>query len=940
MVTALAFSHLKRITWLAMALGLATVTGVQGQMALPPPEVMRVMREFREVPGRVAAREYESALRTLNEAIPVIRNLIQEEPSFRPALGNALYMKGLCHLELQQYGDAQNSFMAFIREFPNHPNVIKGRVLLGEALLYQERWQDIVQWVTPALQSRMLMGGEMIMARQLLGEAHFQLEMWSEAMPHLHWLFRNGPDQRTRNAAVAQLSVCMVRLQRFEDLYRVMPYIHRSEAKFDIAMNLVLLEEGDNFLRDRRQDLALLLYRMVVPYAHLREHANQQLRNLRREREQIVRRASGLEHDRRRLRNLERMIEEIEATQADLEAFPDYDLELRTRLGDVYYGLKRFEEAIQLYLSIYELAPENELAERAMYSAYMAAFSAEDPYRAIDIARQYIEAYPNGEFWDDVTMHASGLLVNLERWFETVEMVDIGLAGNPQHTSADNMLYFKGYAEFQQSLLREALTSFARIKREHPRSPIIFNAMYWHALAHLFLQNYAEARDEFRELVRAAAGGPLREDGFYRQGVAEYGLGDFDTAKQTFIAFLGEYPNSHLASEAHAMIGDILASWGQLDEALERYATAVDTGVNTVQIDYATFQQARTFELENRWQDIIDLFDDYEARFPHEDVNYTEAAYWRGNAYRQLGKEREALEIFYDAIVNYGNEIRAYGLDFILRDLIHELDQVRADSPLALDMRERLNRELEKAVQEKKETLVLRLESLQHEVTANESLKTHLRERLLNPELIPEASPFTLMVMGRLGEETENTEFTAKVYEHFLNEFEDSDLILDALVGLSENRILTERYVEAIDLLQSITDRYPTLPQAAEAYMRLGEIHRMQGDTEQAIEMFTLILSVKDWRGVLWPRALLNIGDTHAAAGNLEEAFGFFQRVYVMYIGYPQQAATAYLRSAEMLNQLGRTNEARTTLEEMLGNRTIAQQPAAQEARAMMLRLQ
>ncbi len=937
MVTTRIFPHLKRIACLAMALGMAT--GVRGQISLPPPEVMRVMREFREVPARMATQEFEEALRTLNETIPVLRSLIQEDPSFRIALGSAIYMKGLSHLELQQYGDAQTSFMDFIRQFPNHPNVIKARVLLGEALLFQERWQDIVQWVTPALQSRMLMGGEMTMARQLLGEAFFQMEMWEEAMPHLHWLFRNGPDQRTRNAAVAQLSVCLVRLQRFHDLYRVMPYIHRSDAKFDIALNLLLLEEGDRFLRDRRQDLALLLYRMVVPYSHLQEHANRQLHDLSRERDRIVRRDSGLEHDRRRLRNLERMIEEIEGTQADLNVFPDYDLELRTRLGDVYYGLRRFEEAILLYLSIYELAPEHELAERAMYSAYMAAFSAEDPYRAIEIARQYIEAYPGGEYWDDVTMHASGLLVNLERWFETVEMVDIGLDGNPQHTSADNMLYFKGYAEFQQSQLREALESFARIKSEHSRSPIIFNAMYWHALAHLFLQNYAEARDEFRELVQAAVGGPLREDGFYRQAVAEYGLGDFDTAQQTFEAFLAEYPTSHLASEAHAMIGDILASWGQLDEALERYATAVDTGVNTVQIDYGTFQQARTFELESRWQDIIDLFDAYEARFPHEDVNYTEAAYWRGNAYRQLGKEREALEIFFDAVVNYGNEIRAYGLDFILRDLIHELDQVHADSPLALDMRERLNQEMARAQQEQKETLLLRLESLQHEVTANETLKAHLRERLLEPELIPEASPFTLMIMGRLGEESENSDFTASVYEHFLSEFEDSDLILDALVGLSENRIERESYVEAIDLLRSITDRYPTLPQAAEAYMRLGEIHRLQGETEDAIEMFSLILSVKDWRGVLWPRALLNIGETHAAAGNLEEAFGFFQRVYVMYIGYPREAAIAYLRSAEMLNQLGRVNEARTTLEEMLGNRTIAQQPAAQEARAMMLRL-
>lgn len=926
--------------WLLAILMLTPVLDqALGQANIPPPEMMRIMREMREVPQRMAAREFETALRTLNEGIPVIRTLMADDPSMSIALGHALYMKSLAHLELEQYRDAQTSFQEFIRAYPNDPNVLKARVLLGEALMYQENWQDIIIWVPPALQSRMLGAGETTMAHQIIGEAYFQLEMWEEAMPHLHWLFRNAPDQRLRNASIAQLSVCLVRLQRFPELYQVMPYIHRSDAKYDISLNLLLLEEGDTFLRDRRQDLALLLYRMVVPYSHLRENAASQLRSMNRELAQIRERASGLEHDNRRMRFLERRIEEIENTQRDLNAFPDYDLELRTRLGDVYYGLNRFEEAIQLYLSIYELAPENELAERAMYSAYMSAFSADDPYRAIEIARQYMDAYPGGEFWDDVTMHASGLLLNLERYFETDEMVDLGLAGNPNHTSADTMLYFKGYAQFQLSQIRESIATFDRLIRAHSRSPILINALYWRALGHLFIQNYAEARTEFNDLIGRAAGGPLREDGYYRRGVAEYGLGDFETARRTFDAFLEEYPTSHLASEALAMIGDILASWGQLDEALEYYARAVDTGVNMVQIDYATFQQARTFELEQRWQDIIDLFEAYVTRVAEEDVNYTEAAYWRGNAYRQLGKDREALEIFFDAIVQYGNEIRAYGLDFILRDLVMELSEIREGNVLALEMRERLNEEIQNAIRDKRDTLSLRLETLQHETTSSEVLRNSIRERLIDPELIPLASPFTLMVMGRLGEEAELTDFTSQVYEYFLEEFEDSDLILDALVGLSENRIETEQYTEAIDLLQAITDRYPTMPQAAEAYMRLGEIYRLQEEFDLSIEMFTLILSVKEWRGELWPRALLNIGDTHAANGAFEQAFGFYQRVYVMYIGFPEQASLAYLRSAEMLQRLGRVNEAKTTIEEMLSNRVISQTPAAQDARAMLLRL-
>lgn len=920
-----------------------------GRGTLPPPEVQRIFRELNDVPMQVAAGEYEEALRILNRAIPLLRERSEEDPSMMIRLGAALYIKGVCHVELQQYAEAQNTFREFIQRFPTNPNVIRARLLAGESQLYLSNWTDVIALVRPVVEARGVPYAEISHAHQLLGEAYFQLEMWEQALPHLRWLYQNGPDQRLRNAAAAQFSIALVRLQRFEDLYRIMPFIHRTDAKYDITMNLLLLEEGDRFLRDRRQDMALLLYRMVVPYSLLKHNAVTRRAALEREMASLRTMAAAGIQDTRRVRQIERMIQEIDETLADLENYPDYDLELRTRLGDVYYGLHRYEEAIQLYLSIYTLNPESELAERAMYSAYMSAFNMQDMYRAIEIAHQYIQAYPGGEFWDDVTMHAAGLLLSLERWFETVEMVEIGLQGNPDHSGGDHMLYFKGYAHFQMSQLPESMAAFARLKRQHPQSTLIIHAEYWHALGHLFLQQYAEAREEFDHIVQNRPGGPLREDAFYRRGVAEYGLGDFQTAERTFLAFLNEYPDSILASEAHAMIGDILASWGQLDEAMEAYRRAVDTGVNMVQVDYATFQQARTLELEAKWEEIIALFEEYETRFADglpattegqpTEINYTESAYWRGNAWQRLGEKQKSLEIFYDTLARHGNAVRAYGLDFILRDLEIELSQIAPDSELGLDMRQRLNDELDRAVRENLETLALRLETLQFLTTNNETLKANLLERLLDPELIPLAPPFTLEVMGRLGVEHEKPEFVSAVYEHFLQEFEDSDMVLDALVGLAQNRFEEERFGEAADLLRAITDRYPTLPQAAEAYLRLGQIYRIQEEFDLSIEVLSLILSVQEWRGELWPRALIEIGHTHAAAGRFSEAFTFFQRVYVMYTGFPRYAAEAYYQSARMLVEGGQISEARNTLREMLDNPVLAAQPAATQARAFLTRL-
>jgi TolA-binding protein len=906
-----------------------------------------MLQQLRDVPMKVTNQEYREALSILDNALPILQGLMAEDPAMKMAYSYGIYMKGLCHLELEAYGEAEEAFLTFLRGFPTHPNAMKARLLIGECYLYQENWEGIIRAIPAVIESRSALFAERTFAHQLLAEAYFQTEIWDKAKPHLAWLYKNSSEQELQFAAAGQMAVCMIRLREFEELYQVMPHLHRTDAKFDIRLNLTILEEGDEFLRDERPDLALLMFRMVVPYSALTKKIETR-KFVTEERLKTLKKitSDGMGNITKQIRNLERLLEEINAETEELSAYPDYDLELRTRLGDVYYALERWEEAIQLYLSIYERSPESELAERAMYSAYMTAFNADEKIRAWEIAQKYMEAYPGGEFWDDVTLHAAGLLITLERWFETEELVDKALLESPEHAVIDNMLYMKGYAQFMQSKIDEAIVTMEKLIGDHPRSTFIIPAKYWKALGHLFNQDYAPARATFNQVVQEAQGGVLREDGFYRMGVAAYGEGDFGGSKSILDQFLSEYPDSHLASEAHAMIGDILASDARLDEAIARYQRAVDTAhvnedgtVNMVQADYATFQLARTYELESQWQSIIDLFDSYQEKFANQKANYTEATYWKGNALKKLGKQKEALQLFYDAIVEHGNEKDAYGIDFILRDLTEEIQSSKGNIEMVVELKDRLNSEINAAIEADKKTLLLRLRGLQYMTTENEEIKALVEDLLLNEMNIPEASPYTLDMMGRVGSEKGLVDFTNKVYEHFLEEFEDSDLILHALIGLSENRIKEVRYGEAIDLLKSITDRYPTLPQAAEAYMRLGDVYRKVDETDKALETYTLILSVKEWRGELWPQALLKIGDTHAEKDEFNKAFGFYQRVYVMYLGYPEEAGEAYYKSALMLSKLGKDKEAKDTINEMLEQETLAGLPVAADARTFMLKL-
>ena len=115
---------------------------------------------------------------------------------------------------------------------------------------------------------------------------------------------------------------------------------------------------------------------------------------------------------------------------------------------------------------------------------------------------------------------------------------------------------------------------------------------------------------------------------------------------------------------------------------------------------------------------------------------------------------------------------------------------------------------------------------------------------------------------------------------------------------------------------------------------------RRQKKYEEAIALFTRVLAVREWRGEIWAASLYGIGMCHLEQGNVQEAFAFFQRLYVLYEAYPEWAGRAYVRSAECLEKLGRTREAIQTYQEMLRKPDMAGTDSAAKARAEMKRLE
>ena len=116
------------------------------------------------------------------------------------------------------------------------------------------------------------------------------------------------------------------------------------------------------------------------------------------------------------------------------------------------------------------------------------------------------------------------------------------------------------------------------------------------------------------------------------------------------------------------------------------------------------------------------------------------------------------------------------------------------------------------------------------------------------------------------------------------------------------------------------------------ARLREGDLLRRLKDFDAAIAAYRAVLQTRQWRGPAWAEANFKIGLAHLEAGEFKEAFGFSQRVYVLYGSIAEWAAPAYLQSGLALEGLGRREDARATYRELLAHESLRDTSAAREA--------
>lgn len=883
-----------------------------------------------------------------DEAAAVLQEYIDQPLAEHPR--QAMKLLSTCLFEGEDYAGCVTSVTnAFY--YNDHPVVIAQKVTKGDD---DDKEEDGSKFENEEPEPEYTQD-ELILLHLTLGESYFALSKWTECIEPFTFVIEHTPSEQRKGYAIMQVINALIQIPDFGRITEWIPQLYRTTARFDIRVNLALMNAAAALYDAGEYDSALPLYRMILPRDELIAYQNGRLRQLRidaglppvegmkmsegeillfgeaDEREATEEEKAG---DTGLLVDKPKELVELENLIIALKNLPPYETDIDYRMAQLYRAVKRYWEALKFFDIVYAVDPSSEIGERAIYELVGILLDHVDELvEAEQRGCDYMSHYKEGITPRQIAYMLTGYYQQHETMppIKTLLPYIDGFVRTNDATIAkyDTELYYmQAVADLILLNYEAAEKGFKRVLDEFPGSHQEGNALYWYGMSKLFLQKYAAALPDFEQYIRRFASGSWVDEAGFQGGICLFGLEKYDEAFERFSHVINTYPDSSIFPEACSMRGDIYGSKGLLDEAIADYETAIANAVKPSQATYAVFQMAAVYEAEDRYGEIIRCVESYLETWEAE-ADIAKALFWIGKTKIQQELIDEAVATYLGAIVKYGTDVRQDGVDMMIAELV-KISVVWLDTAAQTKLRDDLQAALEASDDL---TLTLRLRVAQAKLDKTE---IELGKKLLNelPDL-EHASPPVLAVLCDASFEMKDYTRAEELLRIFIIKFEDSDYMRAAYKLRGFGQYAEKDYEGVLQTIEEAQELYGTDHDVAWAQLMKAQVLLDLGRIDEARAANMSILSVPAWRGAPVAQATYQLGLVEEKNGDPRKAFGFYQRAYFQYKGHAggYWAAEAYLASARCLKKMGLENDRRNTYRAMLFDPYVNTLPQTAEAR-------
>lgn len=250
-----------------------------------------------------------------------------------------------------------------------------------------------------------------------------------------------------------------------------------------------------------------------------------------------------------------------------------YDTDTRLRIGDAYYALGNYGEAIATYKQVLGADPGGDYALFQIGNSY---YRNEQTYDAVTTLRRFLQQYPDSRLSEQAQYNIAYIYLNTGNYSQAVEEFQTVINRYPGTSWAARSQYNIGDTYYNAGDYDEAIAAYKEVMEKYPNSDYIIEAAngieYAQASAGGDPDAGSSALEDFlEENPQTSMADRLR----FRKANKLMESGDYNGAIDEFQQYLRITNNEELLPDAHFNLANAYEQSDQTEEAINTYQTIV-----------------------------------------------------------------------------------------------------------------------------------------------------------------------------------------------------------------------------------------------------------------------------------------------------------------------------------------------------------------------------
>lgn len=370
-------------------------------------------------------------------------------------------------------------------------------------------------------------------------------------------------------------------------------------------------------------------------------------------------------------------LEEYEAPPIAL--FP-YDIDTKLRLGDSYYAMRQYRDALRYYEQAIGSNPGGDYALFQVANSY---YRADQTFEAVQAFRRLLRQYPDSRLREQ-TMYNIGYIYFLAGNFtQAVEEFQRLIRLYRGSNWAARAQYNIGDAYYNAGEYGLAMEAYQMVLDNYPRSPLIIeavNGIQYAMLAAGEEDRSSEVLEEFiRQNPQAGTADRLR----FRQAEFLLRTADYAAAIEAFRDYLRVTNSTRMLPEAWYNLADAYRQLNDIDAAINAYETLATEFPRSGRAESALLNLGSIYFSLNKYDKSLE----YYTRLSNRTTRLrNEAGAGMGNSYLALGRLEDAENAYRRVLQNNPNNDAA---DLGLAKVLIRQDRTANALPILEEIAER-----------------------------------------------------------------------------------------------------------------------------------------------------------------------------------------------------------------------------------------------------------